>query len=108
MKGWVQAVALCMQLAHGSDTAQSLCCSPTPSCAPAVRNSAPEERETGFELLLVLLMMQNTNQHYLLEMKRQFSTEVLSFCICNKRQFSKGWSIGFFIKFKYYMFYIQE
>lgn len=36
-----------------------------------------------------------------LEMKIQFSTEVLSFCIFNKIQFSKGWSVGFFFYYIY-------
>lgn len=36
-----------------------------------------------------------------LEMKIQFSTEVLSFCIFNKIQFSKGRSVGFFFYYIY-------
>lgn len=50
-------------LVHGSGA------SATPAHAPAVRNCAPQGERSWICTAAVLPMMQNTNQHYLLEMK---------------------------------------
>lgn len=96
-----------MQLTCISDTAQSFCCSLTPTSAPSIKNRTPLGRKASVGLLPYQWCRKLTSIT-ILEMKIPFSTEVLSFCIFNKIQFSKGWSVGFFITFKYCTFHVQE